>query len=467
MDSWKVATPEIRSRCGFCGAVLESWANRVDHLAEHFKRGSDMKDWKGDWGFEPMVLSIVENALPPCKLLSRKAYLDYQKRERREGLIFPAIGLINNERATPLPYQASHRPADSPRSAYELIKIELTGYLQNMAGPTPSEGQMQHEACRIIYALEASSRSGLGSRASWLRDLLMSSDKIQRRAQLGPIRGIAENCQGQLKINGKYNIFDDCPLENQLIEFVKARTLLGLTVTDDELQAEACNILNRMEESSILRSEEVANFMLRLVQKDQSWLCSFRRRADLPDSADSMESKGENSVDMPSDDELRRQARCVVHKYQDSWGQTAADNLAWLNAFKQRQSQQHNNQASPPNSDSPPTTHELSTSGANAAETLFSPFNPGLAISSGLTTTSSIIRTDTNSPVNIEVPQTYATGASGRNLHLLLNGAGNYPQVVKQLVRYVASCMSSNNPAQHTPTDEEIRHQARWIMYDE
>lgn len=68
MDSWKVPTPDIRSRCGFCGSILNSWPVRVDHLAEHFKTGSEMLDWKGDWGFEPAVFSMVENAIPPCKL---------------------------------------------------------------------------------------------------------------------------------------------------------------------------------------------------------------------------------------------------------------------------------------------------------------------------------------------------------------------------------------------------------------
>lgn len=70
MDSWQVTTPEIRSRCGFCGMVLASWGIRVDHLAEHFKGGKSMADWKGDWGFEPQVLDIVENGMPPCKNLS-------------------------------------------------------------------------------------------------------------------------------------------------------------------------------------------------------------------------------------------------------------------------------------------------------------------------------------------------------------------------------------------------------------
>lgn len=67
MNSWKVPAPDIRSRCGFCDVVLNSWPVRVDHLAEHFKTGSEMLNWKGDWGFDPTVLSMVENAIPPRK----------------------------------------------------------------------------------------------------------------------------------------------------------------------------------------------------------------------------------------------------------------------------------------------------------------------------------------------------------------------------------------------------------------
>lgn len=66
MKSWKAAAPEIRSRCGFCGIVLDSWTTRVDHLAEHFKTGKSMADWEGDWGFDAPVLAMVENSVPPC-----------------------------------------------------------------------------------------------------------------------------------------------------------------------------------------------------------------------------------------------------------------------------------------------------------------------------------------------------------------------------------------------------------------
>lgn len=66
MQPWKVATPEIRSRCGFCGIVMDTWTIRVDHLAEHFKTGYSMADWKGDWGFDNPVMDMVENSIPPC-----------------------------------------------------------------------------------------------------------------------------------------------------------------------------------------------------------------------------------------------------------------------------------------------------------------------------------------------------------------------------------------------------------------
>lgn len=67
MKSWKIAISEIRSRCGFCGITMNSWPTRVDHLAEHFKNGSTMADWKGDWGFEASILDMLESSIPPCE----------------------------------------------------------------------------------------------------------------------------------------------------------------------------------------------------------------------------------------------------------------------------------------------------------------------------------------------------------------------------------------------------------------
>ena len=65
MDSWKSVTNMIRSRCGFCDAVFNTWDDRVDHLAEHFSEGASLSEWVGDWGFDDEVLEILERASLP------------------------------------------------------------------------------------------------------------------------------------------------------------------------------------------------------------------------------------------------------------------------------------------------------------------------------------------------------------------------------------------------------------------
>lgn len=67
MNDWKASTPKIRSRCGFCGILMDSWDSRVEHLAQHFKNGKSMAHWKGDWGFGEDILTVVENGMPPCE----------------------------------------------------------------------------------------------------------------------------------------------------------------------------------------------------------------------------------------------------------------------------------------------------------------------------------------------------------------------------------------------------------------
>lgn len=72
IEKWKLEPPLITSRCGFCNARLSSWKERVDHLAEHFRQGSTIHEWRGDHGFEPSIAAQVTNALPPY-LLSDEA----------------------------------------------------------------------------------------------------------------------------------------------------------------------------------------------------------------------------------------------------------------------------------------------------------------------------------------------------------------------------------------------------------
>lgn len=197
----------------------------------------------------------------------------------------------------------------------------------------------------------------------------MSSDEVAQRARFGPLRGAAESRLATLKINGKDNLFEECPMERQLHDFVKAKQLLGLTAMDDELQEEACKIVGRVEEVCTHPSESVANWLLRLMTRSTGWLADFRRRAHLPRSED-VQYKEVRSTDPkpigstihshsrlecelsdflklrrsmgvePTDEELQKQARIIIYEFDDGWNQTAADSSQWLEAFKQRYPQE-------------------------------------------------------------------------------------------------------------------------------
>lgn len=68
IEDWKLETTPVTSRCGICQASLQSWDERADHLAAHFREGKTMADWKGELGFEPAVAARVINAFPPYLL---------------------------------------------------------------------------------------------------------------------------------------------------------------------------------------------------------------------------------------------------------------------------------------------------------------------------------------------------------------------------------------------------------------
>lgn len=49
----------------------------------------------------------------------------------------------------------------------------------------------------------------------------------------------------------------------------------------------------------------------------------------------------------------------------------------------------------------------------------------------------------------------------------MLNDSNFHERLGRELRRWVSSTMSPRNPQCHIPTDEELRHQARWIAYGE
>ena len=436
MDHWKVATPEIRSRCGFCGIVMDTWSIRIDHLADHFKTGRTMADWKGDWGFEKPVMAMVENSIPPY--------------------------LIHDERNSPLPFSAVSQSPGSPRNAYELLRGELCyWYLHKQETKEDvTDEDMRVEACRIVFATDIASKSNEQSK-SWLRDLLLADEACTQRACLCPVRSQAESRMANMRVNGKGNVFDSCPLEAQLQTFVTNRSLLGLTPLDTELQIMACDVVRKIEvellegpggsnRAQVSTEQKVAEFWLRLIRQSTGWLTEFRKRAHLPRSeaiadesrrpvddpnnidatihnysrlqtelADFVQTRRAAGEPAPDDATLQRQARLIIYELDDGWNQTAADDPQWLADFKKQYIEGPTQAAA---------DHARSRSDGSS----------------------------TNRSPNVIIPSPF-----------FLNDTNCYRRLARELTRYTTMAMSPNNPNCHVPDDQELQHQARWILYDE
>ncbi|GKU15972.1 unnamed protein product [Fusarium langsethiae] len=381
MDEWKVMTEEIRSRCGFCGVGLTTWASRVDHLADHFKAGNTMEHWKGDWGFEAKIIDRIDNAMPPY--------------------------LIHHERNSPLPFAATKGPADTPTSAYELIKLELEYYMSNRHQHEMPDSELHFEACSVILGAEVISINPASSSPSWLWDIFMSSADITNQARLRPTKQLAESRLSQLKINGKGNIFENCELEAALQQYMAAHISMGHFPSDSELQQEACNALSRTETSSPNPSRRFLDFLMRLAWSSTGWLAPLRQRASALVSM----------VNEPMNDSYFL------------WGQT--DNSVPMDSSMELDI----------SLGQPWTTENRSLSPEGVPEI------PAISVQ---TETRSLIR----DKVRTATP-------------FFINDNNSYRRLKRELSRFVMTTMSPNNPNRHIPSDDELKYQARWILYDD
>ncbi|KAM5381890.1 hypothetical protein ACJZ2D_002880 [Fusarium nematophilum] len=394
----KIIHPESgKMCCVFCGrnepddghvqshnpsACQERSFNRKDHLKQHLRLVHNasfvewsMKSWK-------VTMSEIQS---------------------RCGLY-----LISTERTSPFPFRGSGTPANSPRTAYELITVELMHFLENRYednGSIPSHDAIQLEACRIIFASEVLSAIDEpldDPPTSWLRDVITSKNDISQQALFGPIRSPCENRLSSLTINGKRNLFDLCPLESELRNFVQARQAADQRIIQDtELQQEASRMVKAFEQSTPSQSYQfVMNWLVTTILESTQWLASFRVRMHLPFAA------------LP---------------------ESPAQPLnAGGELFEDRQQN---------------GTLELAIGSDNI-------HHPGQFSRVG------------------NEPATYSADEVSGDLPFwnqsslyMLNDANWHGRLNRELRRWVASTMSPRNPQFHVPSDEELRHQARWIAY--
>lgn len=268
----------------------------------------------------------------------------------------------------------------------------------------PSDQELQYEACCIIFGSEMLSRDPATPPPSWLRDLLMSSEEITNQARIRPMKSAAKSRITHLKIHGKDSIFEACNMEAQLHEYVDMPKLLGLEVGDAELQSEACSIVRCMEALSPNPSETFVKLLTSLIYSSTHWLAPFRRRADLPLV------EGSSAPALANDTEMQRIS--VDDPIMSS--ELPSDGLSTIDPVLL-------------------TSSNLCSAAAGGS-------TPGSGTSNGIESATPFFLTDHNNC---------------------------YRRLARGLSRFVAITISTRNPNRHVPTDEELQHQARWIMFDE
>jgi hypothetical protein len=306
-------------------------------------------------------------------------------------------------------------PLGSPVNAYELIKLEIVFFMQNhldTTGKLPSDEDIQLEACRVIFATELSNTQDYFLRQrlddSWLRDLLMSSPELTRQAKFGPMRLRSESRLLLLKIRGKEKLFERCPFESQLRKFVGDQKVDGAVVHDVQIQGHACQIVRSMEQDSTSPSEIFASWIAKLVYRNSEWLGRFKKRTGI----DSNNKDGNTILDPNLDLPLLGE---------DEFDEAVLDPLTQQNI------------------------ELIDTTTYPLLLNLQSPQLPDSTLTASWMTHNISERSPAFRP-----------GDTLFNRYF-----------VGDLARWVAATMSPMNPVSHVPSDEEIQHQARWIMYDE
>lgn len=170
MENWKDGSMEIKSSCGFCPKKFITWQCRVDHIAAHFKTGADMSHWTGDWGFQPHVLAVIENAIPPYIIAQERATVNpfTGKQTANEAAMVPAT---TDDRSTWVSDANCYRRLQGMLSKYVKERLE--------SGVVPSDKMLQDEARRIIFGDDDPWNQTSADNAQWLEIFKLEKGLIE------------------------------------------------------------------------------------------------------------------------------------------------------------------------------------------------------------------------------------------------------------------------------------------------
>ncbi|KAL4923014.1 uncharacterized protein BDV17DRAFT_278274 [Aspergillus undulatus] len=148
MDAWfESRASTVSSRCGFCDAMFTCWTDRMDHIAEHFKTGADMLQWKGGWGFNPEAQKMLKNAMLPYLLGLERRSMDPWKST--------ALGrsISHQNQVNDIGQALPSKDVPNAYNRYTGLQEQLVAYMRGelARGVHPSDQMLQQKARQISY----------------------------------------------------------------------------------------------------------------------------------------------------------------------------------------------------------------------------------------------------------------------------------------------------------------------------
>lgn len=173
IDDWKVQTPAFTSRCGICDQTMNSWEERTDHIAAHFKQGATMRDWFGEHDFPPSIAAQVTHALSPYLIgVESTSLVPFSATDSRTRDHFFQIssnaGIAETQPLQSLPESFTSQSEIS--SFAQILTMHLSRYAQDQMkqGIVPTDDMFQRVARRLLYDCEDNWNQTVADNGQWL-----------------------------------------------------------------------------------------------------------------------------------------------------------------------------------------------------------------------------------------------------------------------------------------------------------
>lgn len=355
----------------------------------------------------------------------------------------PYIGPKNTERSLLMSFQ-SDPTCGTGRCCPNEMKLTEFVVARLAIGAPPMTHELQNEACRILAEAEQKSTFPCEPAMAWFNHLIKSSngwlDDFCRRVGL-PLQSELGQNDTRFATGLEYDTYNGAQLRKELTDYVNMCATEGLPQPSDaDLQRQARISMFGVDDAQY-----------QTVADNPDWLKQFKHRYDHLTHA--TEPRANDLTGGSVSDEMLS-AYALFGGYTAEIAESPKDSKKTLHWDISPSPVPGSTGASNPDS-SKVNTYDPKANSVVLVERLALPLYP-----------QNIIPEPYNSnhvPPKAD-PHNTNSAASRR---YFFSDANCYRRLMYELSRFVASCLSPNNPNAHIPTDEEIQRQARWILYDD